>query len=190
MLSATIAQPKIGKSGWVLGAFVRPLIVGCSWFDYSPGPGPGNVVWCDTEGSVGINIERARNWGLPLDRVQVPFQDDPFRRIDIDNPSHIARILEVVSRYKARLVVVDSFRGAHGGDENNSRIARGLQNLAGVAEKTRAAVHIIHHTGKLADDSELNANSGRGSNAFLAMVRCRSCRFCETAVLRIGGIGY
>ena len=172
MLSATIAQPKIGKSGWVLGALVRPLILGGPWFNSSPGPGEAYVVWCDTEGSVGINIERARKWELPLDRIRVPFPDDLFRRIDIDNPQHIERILEVVCRYKARLVVVDSFRGAHGGDENNSRIARGLQNLAGVAEKTRAAVHIIHHTGKLSEEAELNANSGRGSNAFLAMVRC------------------
>jgi hypothetical protein len=172
MLSGTVAQPKVGKSAFVLWALVRPLVSGLGWFDGLPGPGPGCVVWCDTEGSVGINIERAKAWGLPLDRINVPYQDDPFRRIDLDAAGDIDRIFSVVCRCKARLVVVDSFRGAHGGDENNSRIGRGLQNLAGIAERSKAAVHVIHHTGKLPEDAELDANSGRGSNVFLAMVRC------------------
>ncbi|MGA2064138.1 MAG: AAA family ATPase [Thermoguttaceae bacterium] len=173
MATGIIAEPKVGKSAFALGALVRPIITGCNWFTGHLGSEPGYVVWCDTEGSAAINIHRAGEWGLPVDRVRVPFPDDPLRAIDLDNADHMGRIESVVSYYRARLVVVDSFRGAHGGDENNSKIARALQSLTTIAERTKAAVCIIHHTRKLVADEEMTANSGRGSNAFLAMVRCQ-----------------
>ena len=46
-----------------------------------------------------------------------------------------------------------------------------LQSLGGIAERTKAAIVIVHHTRKLSFDEELSANSSRGSNAILAMVR-------------------
>jgi hypothetical protein len=172
MLSGIVAEPKMGKSGWVLWGLVRPIIMGLPWFTEQGKAEPGNVVWCDTEGSIGLNIDRAKKWHLPLERIKVPFPDDPFRRIDLENVSHMARLVDVICRYEARLLVVDSFRGAHKGDENSSRCGIGLQALASIAEKTQAAVHVIHHTNKLAPGTELTANNARGSNVFLAMVRC------------------
>jgi hypothetical protein len=172
MLSGIIAEPKMGKSSWVLWSLVRPIILGLPWFTEQEGAEPGNVVWCDTEGSMGLNIDRAKKWNLPLDRIKVPYPDDLFRRIDLDNGNDIGRLMGVICRYKAKLLVVDSFRGAHRGDENSSRCGAGLQALAEIAEKTRAAVHVIHHTNKLAPGTELDANNARGSNVFLAMVRC------------------
>ena len=32
MLSGIIAEPKVGKSAWVLWSLVRPIITGCDWF--------------------------------------------------------------------------------------------------------------------------------------------------------------
>lgn len=70
-------------------------------------------------------------------------------------------------------MVVDSFRGSHDANENDSRIVRPLRGLAAVAEETNAAILIIHHVKKLNPDEPLKANSARGSNAFLATVRCQ-----------------
>jgi AAA domain len=175
MLSGTIGEPKAGKSGWVLWNLVRPLITGCDWFTGQPGASPKdwhNVIWCDTEGTIGLNIDRMKQWGLPMDRVKFPFANEPFRRVDLDSNADIRRIFDVVCRYAAPLVVVDSFRGAHRGDENSSRCGAGLQKLAEIAERTGAAVHVIHHTGKLPPGVDISANNARGSNVYLAMVRC------------------
>lgn len=111
MLTGIVAPPKVGKSSFVLGALVRPVLLGERWFNGRPGPQPGHVVFCDTERSAAVNIQRAKAWGLPLDPIKVPFPDDPLRPISLEDPEHIARIQAVVCRYKARLVVVDSFRG-------------------------------------------------------------------------------
>ncbi len=173
MLTGIIAEPKIGKSAFVLGGLVRPIITGCNWFNGLPGPKPGNVLWCDTEGSAAINVQRALDWGLPIDRIKVPFPEDPLRIIDLCNTDHLDRIESVICHYKCREMVVDSMRGAHGEDENSSRIARILQSLTTVSERTKASVVIVHHTRKMFEGEELTANSGRGSNAFLAMVRCQ-----------------
>ncbi len=173
MVTGLIGQPKDGKSAFVLGGLVRPIITGSHWFNGLPGPKPGFVLWADTEGSAGINVQRAADWGLPEDRVKVPFPDDPLRPINLSNPADMERVEAVICRYKTPLVVVDSFRGAHSEDENSSRIAQVLQSLTTIAERTKAAIVVIHHTKKMGPDEEMSANSGRGSNAFLAMVRCQ-----------------
>ena len=173
MLTGIIAEPKIGKSGFALGGLVRPIITGCNWFTGYSGPKPGYALWCDTEGSAAINIQRAEDWGLPEERIKVPFPDDPLRRINLKSTEHLDRIESVICHYRCRLAVIDSLRGAHGDDENNSRIAQILQALTEIAERTNVATVLIHHTRKLFEGEELNPNSGRGSNAFWAMVRCQ-----------------
>jgi hypothetical protein len=63
MLTGLIAQPKAGKSLFALGALARPILTGCDWFNGYQGPEPGYVVYCDTERSAAVNIERAKNGG-------------------------------------------------------------------------------------------------------------------------------
>ena len=173
MLVGLIGEPKCGKSAVALGGVVGPIITGCNWFNSLEAPEPGYVVWCDTERRAAINLNRAIKWGLPLDRIKTPYLDDPLRVIDLNSKEDIDRLYNVVCKHKAKLIVVDSFRGSHKGDENNSSIAESLQNLGRVAEQTQAANLLIHHTRKLGEDEEVTANSGRGSNAFLAMVACQ-----------------
>lgn len=172
MVTGVIAEPKVGKSAFVLGALVRPIVCGGNWFNDCIGPGMGNVLWCDTEGRAAINIERARAWGLPKGRIKVPFKDR-LQRVNLKDADHLARIESVVCRYSTPLVVIDSLRGAHSDDENNSKVGQILQSLTEIAERTNAAIVLIHHTKKLFEGEELTANSGRGSNAFLAMVACQ-----------------
>jgi hypothetical protein len=172
MLTGIVAEPKAGKSAFVLWALVRPIITGCGWFPGQVGSSPGYVVWCDTERRAAVNLDRAAKWNLPVGRILTPFTDKR-QVVNIDDPEHIKRIMDVVCRHKARLVVVDSYRGAHAGDENNSKISTGLQALAGVCEETHAACSVIHHARKMSVGEDLTINCGRGSNAFLAAVACQ-----------------
>lgn len=48
-----------------------------------------------------------------------------------------------------------------------------LRNLGAIAEETGAAVVLIHYAKKMSVDEDMTIDAGRGSNAFLAAVRCQ-----------------
>lgn len=172
MLTGLLGHSKAGKSLWAMWAVVRPIITGCTWFSGSLRTAKGNVVWADTERRAAINLKRAKDWGLPVERIRTPFKD-PKRPLNIDSQDDIDRLFGVVCKYRAEAVIVDSFRGAHRGDENSSRIVGPLDRLASIAEQTNTAMILIHHTGKLKPGEEINMNSARGSSAFLAAIACQ-----------------
>ena len=175
MLSMVLAPPGYGKSAFALYGLARPIIVGgLKWFNGKWGPDkPGYVLWCDTEGTAAITVQRIKDWGLPSERIKVPFGDDVLKSVNLADEDHLAQIEAVVNRHKIRLVVIDSLRGAHGGDENSSKVAEVLQSLAAIAERTKAAIVIVHHTRKIHVDEEISADSSRGSNAITSMVRAQ-----------------
>ncbi len=173
MTSGTIAPPKTGKSAYVLGGLIAPLVTGGTFWNGVKVPRPRNVVYVDTERSLPLIIQRAKAWNIPLDRIKVPFPEDLLLPFSLEDPAHLGRLRDVICKHDCPLVVVDSFRGSHDGDENNSKIAKPLRDLGGVAEETGAAIHIVHHTKKLAIGEDLTPDCGRGSNAFLAAVRCQ-----------------
>ena len=80
MATMLVAEPGVGKSAFALYGLVRPIITGANWFNGSKGPPkPGHVLWCDTEGTAAITSQRLHDWGLPPDRIKVPFMDEPLR---------------------------------------------------------------------------------------------------------------
>lgn len=172
MLTGLVAEPKMGKSGFALWGLIRPIVTGCNFFTGHPCSDPGYVLYCDTERSAAINIERMRKWGILTDRILMPFKD-PNKIIDINEQETIDRIHNVVCRKNVKHIVVDSYRGSHKRDENKSCTYSGLQNLGGICEETRVGCSLIHHAGKLIVGEDLTLNCGRGSNAFLAAVRCQ-----------------
>jgi hypothetical protein len=131
------------------------------------------------------------DWGIPTDRVLLPFSD-PLATANLSDEEHLARIEWIIRKRSVRLVVIDSLRGGHNDDENNSRVGRVLQQLSAIAERTKAAIVIVHHTKKLMVDEEITANSSRGSNAILAMFRCQigidrpdpTSKWCRVRVLK------
>lgn len=173
MLTMILAPPGFGKSAFCLYALVRTVVTGdLPWFSGMRGPvKPGYVLWCDTEGTAAITVQRIKDWGLPPERIKVPYEDDPLLSVNLACEAHLEQIEAVVNRYRIKLVVIDSLRGAHGGDENSSKVADVLQKLAAIAERTNTAIIIVHHTRKMQFDEELSADSSRGSNAIVAMVR-------------------
>jgi hypothetical protein len=170
MLTGLVGGAKSGKSLWAMWNLVRPVVTGCNWFTSAPNPaGAGYAVWCDTERRAAVNLSRAKAWGLPMDRIKTPFKD-PTQSINLDSQDDLDRLYSVVCKYRATQVTIDSFRGGHRGDENNSRIVAPLHGLASIAETTGAQVTLIHHVGKMVIGQEVTINSARGSSAFLAMV--------------------
>ena len=173
MITGIVAEPGIGKSAFVLGALAGPIIKGTGWFNHTKGLGkPHNVLWLATENDMGITLKRVKDWGFPLDRLKLPFED-PLETINLGNPAHIERVEHLINRHATPLVVLDSLRGGHSGDENNSQVGSVLKSLAEISERTKAAVSVVHHTRKLMVDEEITANSSRGSNAILAMFRAQ-----------------
>jgi hypothetical protein len=171
MVTGVVAEPGIGKSAFVLFAIAGPVITGADWFNLTKGPEqPGYVLWCSTEYDAAINLARLKAWGFPDERILTPL-DDELASISLTNPDHLAAIEDKICRYKVKLFVIDSLRGAHGEDENNSRIGQNVQAIAAIAERTGAAGVIVHHTRKLEPGEELTANSIRGSNAIVSMFR-------------------
>lgn len=173
MVTMVFGEPGVGKSAWVLFALVRPIICGnLRWFTELLGPDkPGFVLWCDTEGGNAITVQRIRDWNLPADKILVPFANDPLMPVSLDDDSHVRRMESLINQHKIKLVVIDSLRGSHDGDENNSKVGRVLKRLTGLAEQTGAAVVVVHHSRKLGSEEGISANASRGSNVILSLVR-------------------
>jgi hypothetical protein len=171
-LTQVIGEPGVGKSLLLLW-LIRCLVLCKRWFNGALGfPDTRCVVLCDTEGRFGVNLDRLRKWGLPeeaLGRILSPFDGtDLLTPVDLTNPFHLNRIERAIVRHKCPLVVIDSLRGAHGREENDSKIAGLLQPLVEMAQRTGAAIILVHHARKLGFDEDLCANSSRGSNAIQA----------------------
>lgn len=171
MLTGVIAEPGVGKSALVLW-IARTVMTGGQWFNGTKGPSEsGKVLWLGTENDLAITLHRMKSWGIPMDCLVLPFKD-PLQPVNLMWDGHLEHVEKLINMHRTSLVVVDSLRGGHDSDENDSRVARlVLQKLAAIAERTKVALVIVHHTKKLAEGEAIKANSSRGNNAILAMFR-------------------
>jgi RecA-family ATPase len=169
MVTGFIAEPGVGKSAFALWT-ARTIMTGDQWFTGAVGPQPGSVLWCPTENDMAITKDRMEKWRIPFKRLRLPF-DDPLASVDLLDVTHLERIESLICKYQTKAIFVDSLRGSHDGDENSSRVGKVLKNLAEIAERTSAAVIVVHHTRKLIEGEEVTANSSRGSNSILALFR-------------------
>jgi hypothetical protein len=134
----------------------------------------GSVLWCEAEAAQAVNLERARAWGLPLERILTPLED-PLQDVKLDDPSHQAAILQLARRPDVRFVVVDSLRGAHRRDENSSETIAIVMWLAELARDAGKPVWLTHHLRKkgLSDpaDGSITLDRLRGSSAIVQPTR-------------------
>ncbi len=67
--------------------------------------------------------------------------------LDLQNPNHVAALLDTINPYQYDLVVIDTLRESHTGDENSSqdtaRLNRAIQRIV----TSGAAVDVVHHSG-------------------------------------------
>ena len=169
MLTMVMGPPGTGKSAFAL-SIAGSVMLGRKFVNGTPGlRQPSNVIWCDTEATNAITYERLRQWGIPPERLLLP-KDDVYSAFSIE--TDIDSLRELILRTKAPLVVIDSLRSAHGGDENSSgAVAKACQPLANLAQEVGCAVVVVHHTKKLGDGQPVSMDSARGSNVSAALSR-------------------
>jgi len=143
-----------------------------SWPDGTQCDSPGEVLWLEAESAQAINLERARNWGLPLDNIVT--MPDPFAAVNLDDPAQRAEIEFISKRPSLRLIVVDSLRAATRGDENSSATIQAVLWLASLARDHQLAVLLLHHLRKrgLQDRPDVvTLDRLRGSSAIVQPAR-------------------
>jgi len=133
---------------------------------------PGAIVWCEAEAAQAINMERAVNWGLPLDMIYSPLSPtDDFR---LNSPLHREALLHKAALPEVKFIVVDSLRGSMEGDENSSETIECVKWLAEVARDFNKVVVLLHHLRKrtmLDDGNGVDMSRVRGSSAILQPAR-------------------
>jgi len=147
-LTLLVGEPGVGKS--ILALRLCAAFLGASelWPDSERYEGEiGKVLWCEAEAAQPLNLERAKSWGLPLDRLVFPFED-PMRDIQLDNPEHRRALTALVRREDIVFVVIDSFSGARKGDENSSEALATVHWIAELARDSGRPILITHHLRK------------------------------------------
>ena len=84
----------------------------------------------------------------------------------------VADLEATILENKIGVAILDPFVAAHRVSENdNGMIEQVAKALAGVADRTRAAVEVVHHVRKTGG-AEVTVEDGRGASALLNAARC------------------
>jgi len=168
------AEVGVGKSVLCL-RIADSFLRGEPWPDGTSCDGdPGAILWCETEAAQALNLGRAKTWGLPIDKIYSPkIGDNPITDVELDLTEHQDQVTDMANWPDVRLVVVDSLRGAHRGDENSSSIEV-VKWLAQLARDTNKPVLLTHHLrkrGLLDLDGTISLDRVRGSSAIIQTSR-------------------
>ena len=94
---------------------------------------------------------QVKGLGLKKSSRRIYFTD-PRDSYDLMNPKDLAKILRLVMKTKAEVVVIDPLSSYHHADENNnSEMRRFLSAIDKIKRTTGAAVVLVHHFSKSAD---------------------------------------
>jgi putative DNA primase/helicase len=172
-LTIVAGEPGQGKSVLCL-RIAASYLLGVTWPDgTSFTKDKGAVLWCEAEAAQALNLERAKAWGLPLERIYTPL-DDPLADIQLDIPEHQQVVKSLAGQAEVRLIVVDSLRGIHRGDENSSASMEIVKWLAELARDTGKPILLTHHLRKrgiLDVGDKVTLDRIRGSSAIIQAAR-------------------
>lgn len=173
MLHIVASEPGKGKSILCL-RLAACYLMGKTWPDGTEFTGElGKVLWCEAEAGQAVNLERAKNWGLPLADLLTPL-GNPLEDLRLDNASHIRALEAMARRDDVKLIILDSLRGLHTRDENSSEVMSVVHWLAELARDIQKPVILTHHLRKrgLFDIGEApNLDRLRGSTAITQAAR-------------------
>lgn len=164
------AYTGVGKSAFVLGSIAKAVIHNIPFLDGQSPQCTGKVIWCDTEASQGGNVDRIFNWGIDSGSIIMP-NGEPIDEFKADNPKDLSGLRGRAIQEDAQLIVFDTFRGAHDGDENSSQINDLMVKLSRLAQELQIAVILIHHCRKKSESDPWAKPTLRGSSAIEAMAR-------------------
>ncbi len=163
-LALVDGDPGLGKSAMTLDLAARVSIG--ETFPDGAGCEPGGVVLLSAEDGLADTIRpRLDAAGADTSKIlalaTVPDENGHDRLLSI--PEDLALIEKGIRRVGARLVVVDPLMAFLSGDTNSHRdqdVRRALAPLAGLAERTGAAVLVIRHLNKAAANNPLYRGGG------------------------------
>src|SRR5215471_12932647 len=110
---------------------------------------------------------------MPKDRIILPFSD-PLQEVQLDRREHVAHLEKVIEAVRPEFVALDSLRGSHKGEENDSRMQEVLHSVSKLAQKYNFNCLMTHHTNKPAPgmpDIISDVNRIRGSSAIAGQCR-------------------
>ena len=171
LLTMLVSESGKGKSGLALriaSCFIR----GDKWPDGTPFTGErGAVLWCESEGALSVNVDRARKAGLPLERLLPPLADE-LEEFTIDSSEHMEALRARAARPDVRLIVLDSLSGATRQDENSSTMLHAVKQLASVAAESGKPFLLLHHLNKgISEGDGIHQRQVRGSSAIIQTAR-------------------
>lgn len=102
--------------------------------------------------------------------------ENPLDDFRADDPDHFKRMEDLIELERPPLVIVDSLRGAHRGNENSSEMLEIMSRLAGLARDFNVALLIVHHLRKLnmieqKNHAKVTLDRVRGSSAIVQLCR-------------------
>jgi len=171
-VTALVSSPGMGKS-YVALAVVQIIIGQDKWFDgeTSVEVNAQRVIWCEAEGFQAGLKDRIKQLDIPPESIIFPFKD-PL--VDFKLEQHLTHLKSVVAYHKPDLVVIDSLRGSHGREENDSKAMQSVMSrLVSLAKEFDVAVLVTHHTNKPAPGQPdlVDLYRVRGSTAITANCR-------------------
>ena len=172
-LVGLLADQAMGKSLMLL-RIASCFLSGAPLPDGTPFSGEtGRVLWCEAESSQGLNWDRARTWGLPVDDILSPLSD-PLDDVLLDDPDHMQAIANAAKLLNVRLIVIDSLTGASRKDLRDARTFHIVKQLSDLARDLSLPILLSHHLRKrtLIDHGKgVTLQQGRGSLAIFQPAR-------------------
>jgi hypothetical protein len=172
MVSLIVGPPEVGKSALALW-IAKCVLTGDPLPDGSLIETPGRVVWMESESAEVLNIDRARKWGLPLERILKPtLGHDPLSEVTLLDPDGWLAFETAVYTTDVRLVIVDSLGGVYM-RENDPQIKLIMKRLARLARDTRVPIMVVHHPRKLnlGEHDIITLDRVRGHSGIIQFVR-------------------
>ncbi|MHB0858431.1 MAG: AAA family ATPase [Anaerolineae bacterium] len=171
-LTMAVAEQAAGKSALALRV-AASFVTGLPWPDGTDFVGtPGKVVWAEAEGSQALNLQRAGEWGMPPDRILSPLggPEDDFH---LQNPNHMAALVDLAHREDVRFIVLDSLSGSNTVSENEAAMIHVVKPLGNLARDTGKPFLVTHHLRKRGplDGGAICLDRVRGAGAITQPVR-------------------
>ena len=149
-------------------------LLGWSWPDGKPFAGEtGNVIWCEAEAAQALNLERAKKWGLPIEKILNPL-GDPLADFRLTNLDHKNKLLAMAMRPDVSFMVVDSLSGADPTAEKSTEDTTNINWLAALARDTGKPIQLTHHLRKrniFDKEGEVTLDRVRGISTILQYSR-------------------
>lgn len=171
-LSILASESGLGKSVlllYIAGCIINQNVLPDNQSFVEPS---GAVLWCEAESGQAINVERAKKYGLPLEKLYT-LLENPLDDLNLENPAHKTALAEKAFLPEVQLIVIDSLSGADPKAEKSTEDASNIRWLATLARDCQKPILMSHHLRKrsLFDTDSVSLERLRGSSSIVQVAR-------------------